>query len=184
MITETDLIKLAARRFGMPEKQVEHYYKAYVKGLKKAVSESDVLKFSIFKGLELYFTDKISRAEHGKSKPSRTYIKSRQRRMRKVRLHMEHLRRRNTIKVIRSRIAFRRVPPIEYYGYNMGYTLKELEAIQNRMFEKVNTYDYEAHEKAKRDSKIKAHVLERRQTSQLGDKEEEHLQNVPFEFPK
>lgn len=182
LITERDLIKKTATKFGLPEAQVADYYKAFVRGLKTAVKESDILKFSIFKDLELTYTTEISYAEHGLNKPSKEYVRSRVRRNKRVKKHMKSLRTRNTVKVIERKIDFRRKPPLEYYGYLQGYTLKELEDIQNRMFEKVNKYDYETVKKSKEHTTIKDELLSRRPGGDLGTREEEDVRQVPFEF--
>lgn len=149
MLTTKDILLKACEEFDLPYQTVEENYKAFVLGLKDRLKEEPTLKIYVDKHLSLYFSTKTPAAFHGKDRILVKYRKIRKRRKEIVKKIKEKLRENNNKQTVDKYTIYCQNIPIMYYGIKQGYSLKELEDIQNRFFDKFNKYDYEGTKKAK-----------------------------------
>lgn len=142
MLTTKEILQRTSEEFGVPIETVEVLYKAWVKGLKDRVAEDPVMVINFPNSLKLHFTTKVKTKDIGITVRSEALKKSKMIKTEAA----EKIRELNVPHNLESRkkkffpTYFR--PPLYYYGYKQGYSLTELERIQQKMFDLYNTHDY------------------------------------------
>lgn len=142
MLTTKTILTKTAEKYNLPYTTVEANYKAWVKGLKDRLLKDPILYLRLAEGLPLFFTNKIDRAEHGTRHLSKELVHSKKIKNKEIDKIIKKFEKYNSKYRSKKDIIYNNVPPIDFYGYNKGYSLKELEGIQNRMFEKMNKHEY------------------------------------------
>lgn len=142
MLTTKQILTRASEEFDLPYKTVEVIYNAWLKGLKDRIihEEEPILYFSL-PGITLYKNCNKQRNEYGKS-ISKEIVEARRSKKKAVDKIVESLLELNPKRIAKRSLYYYWNEPLEYYGFRRGHTLKELEAKQQELFDKVNTHDY------------------------------------------
>lgn len=152
MLTTKELLERASKEFDIPYETVKVNYDAWVKGIQNRILNEKPLEIHITDGIILYFQSKTPSAFYGHRRLPYKYGKPRTIKRELVKKIKDRLRPYNSnYKVDRYTIYCQEIPFI-HYGLKKGYTLKELEEKQEKMFENFNTHDYEPYYKNKNNS--------------------------------
>lgn len=142
MLTTKQILTNTANEFNLPYDTVESLYKAWVRGFKDRLIQEEILYFYLTKGLPIYFTTRVNVAERGTNRPLPKISASRERKRREIKKIIKRLEKVNTPHRANTQVIYQHYPPLDFYGYRKGYRLKELEQIQQKMFDKFNKYEY------------------------------------------
>lgn len=150
MLTTKELLERAARKFDLPYETVKVNYDAWVRGMRERILDEKPLTIWMTHGIKLFFQTKTPTAFYGQSRMEKRYEKSRKIKKELVKKIKDRLRPYNTNYKVDKYTIYCHEIPIMYYGIKQGYTLKELEETQQRLFDKYNKHDYEPYYKNKK----------------------------------
>lgn len=142
MLTTKKILLEACEEFDLPYETVKANYDAWVIGLKNRLLAGNTLNLRVAKNLVLYYTSKVNIAENGGLRPSKEIVNSRKNRKLAVEKVIKRLEKTHSKRRSKKFVIYNNYPPLEYYGYNKGYSLTDLEEAQQRMFDKKNKYEY------------------------------------------